>query len=91
MSKLLLIWQRGTSPTFSARKALELGLEEVEYDEAREQWRITVGFSRTWGCGGILAQLAEARVMIGRTYKIVTLDQEGKPLSVKNREPADAG
>lgn len=75
---------------FGQEGAANIGLEEVEYDEAQGQWRITVGFTRIWDRGGILAQFADARA-VGRTYKIVTLDNEGKPLSVKNREPADAG
>ena len=33
---------------FAQEGLTNLGLEEVEYDEVREQWRITVGFSRSW-------------------------------------------
>ena len=32
---------------FAKEGAINLRLEEVEYDESREQWRITVGFSRS--------------------------------------------
>jgi hypothetical protein len=64
-----------------------LGLEEVEYDDAREQWLITVGFSRSWDNQGALASTG----YIKRTYKVVTIDKDGKALSVKNRETANAG
>jgi hypothetical protein len=66
---------------FAQEGLFNLSLEEVDYDDAREQWRITVGFSRSWD-----NQVFNAR----RTYKIVTIDKDGNVLSVKNRETADA-
>jgi hypothetical protein len=69
-----------------------LGLEEVEYDDTRGQWRVTVGFSRSWDQSkhwGHSIGLGDGG--IPRTYKIVIIDKDGKALSVKNREPADAG
>jgi len=72
---------------FAKEGLVNLGLEEVEYVDARDLWRITVGFSRAWDQPGSVASLlAPAR----RTYKVVTIDNEGKVLSVKNRETADA-
>jgi hypothetical protein len=74
---------------FAQEGLTNLGLEEVEYDEAREQWRITVGFSRRWDHpgGGTLFTTDG----ITRTYKVVIIDKDGKAMSVKNRETADAG
>lgn len=74
---------------FAPEGMANLGLEEVEYDDAREQWRITVGFSRPWDQPGTF----EAAAILGRrrTYKVVIIDKDGKALSVKNRETADAG
>ena len=72
---------------FAKEGLINLGLEEVEYVDARDVWRITVGFSRAWDQQGSVASLlAPAR----RTYKAVTIDNEGKVISVKNRETADA-
>lgn len=73
---------------FAKEGVINLGLEEVEYDEAREQWRITVGFSRSWDNQGTLSF---ALGNIKRTYKVVVIDKDGKTVSVKNRETADAG
>jgi hypothetical protein len=72
---------------FATEGLFNLGLEEVEYDDARDLWRITVGFSRTWDQQGSVASLLAPTK---RTYKVVTIDKTGKVISVKNRETADA-
>ncbi len=74
---------------FSEEGIVNLGLEEVDYDDARQQWHITLGFSRTWDRQGPLAELSPAGLK--RTYKIVVIDREGHALSVKNRENTYAG
>lgn len=74
---------------FSAEGMTHLGLEEVEYDDARDQWRVTVGFSRAWDHGGVSAMLGGAATR--RTYKVVTIAGDGTPLSVKNRETEGVG
>ena len=74
---------------FAQEGVFNLGLEEVEFDDAQEQWRITVGFSRSWDKRqGLLADLASTT---GRTYKVVTINKDGKVMSIKNRETANAG
>jgi hypothetical protein len=73
---------------FATEGVINLGLEEMEYDEAREQWRITVGFSRNWENQGTLSI---ALGNIRRTYKVVVIDKAGRAVSVKNRETTDAG
>lgn len=48
----------------------EVALEEVEFDEARSRWRITIGFSRPWEQkSGLLT-----RGGANRTYKTVEID-----------------
>ena len=75
---------------FAKEGLINLGLEEVEYDDARDQWRITLGFSRSWDHQqGMLAALAASATR--RTYKIVIIAKDGTPVAVKNREPANAG
>jgi hypothetical protein len=66
-----------------------LGLEEVEFDDAHDHWHITLGFSRSWDRGTALGGLVVATTP--RSYKVVTIDHSGKILSVKNRETANAG
>lgn len=80
--------KRHIADLFSREGLINLGLEEVEFDDSLEQWRITVGFSRPWDHQGIpaLDLIPPSR----RTYKIVTIDKAGTVLSVKNRETANA-
>jgi hypothetical protein len=33
---------------FKEEGAKNIGLEEIEFDEAQSNWRVTVGFSRPW-------------------------------------------
>ena len=73
---------------FANEGVADLGLEEVDYDDAREEWRITVGFARRWDLMRSIRLIDPAP---RRTYKIVVIDQTGKALSVKNRESTYAG
>ncbi|WP_375460302.1 hypothetical protein [uncultured Enterovirga sp.] len=69
-----------------------LGLEEVEFDHRREEWKITLGFSRPWstprtrareifeGMGGTITPHK-------RVQKVLTVsDSDGRVLAMKNRE-----
>jgi hypothetical protein len=72
---------------FAKEGVTNLGLEELEYDEAHDIWLITIGFSRSWDSHQGISALAG---VLRRTYKIVAIDKDGKALSVKNRETAGA-
>ena len=66
---------------FAEEEILNLGLEEVEWDELEKSWRITIGFSRPWNrnVGSVLSGENS------RSYKIVILnDEDGRVLSVKD-------
>ena len=76
---------------FATEGVTNLGLEEVEYDDALDQWRITVGFSRPWDQPGPLAAVAGwPNAGMRRTYKIVIVGKDGKVVAVRNRETANA-
>lgn len=64
-----------------------VGLEEVELNEADDEWAVTIGFSRPWDePRNALAALA-APASIRRSYKIVRIaNTTDEVLSVKNRE-----
>ena len=72
---------------FSEEKIVELGLEEVEYDDTQHTWLITLGFSRPFDyAGGAVA--AALGVPKKREYKIVKIDDKDKrAVAIKNREP----
>lgn len=63
-----------------------LGLEEVEYKEEQGVWSITVGFSRPWQEKGALAMLSSQGSAPPRTYKVITIRNDGDVISVKSRE-----
>lgn len=82
---------------FASERLSNLGLEEVAFDDASEEWIVTVGFSRPWDYpnSGLLGAttlsiLRAAQEQIGqpqpkRSFKIVRLrDTDGKVVSVKN-------
>lgn len=57
----------------------ELGLEEIESDGSC--WKITIGFSRTWG-GGIGSILSGSK----RAYKVLRVSKtDGQMLAVRDR------
>lgn len=80
------IAKRYVADLFADEGVVGLGLEEVDYDEFRNEWRITLGLSRSQNAGGLGNLLAA----IGRQYKVVTIDSSRKVRSVKNREAASA-
>ena len=65
---------------------MNVGLEEVEFDEVDKLWAITIGFSRSWG-----RPAAEVMRALGgdsaRTYKTVRIqDESGRVESVRHRD-----
>lgn len=70
---------------FAQEQVADLGPEEVEFDEARGAWLVTLGLSRPWDqAQSPLARLA-GDPALRRSCKVVTIaHQSGKVLSVKN-------
>jgi hypothetical protein len=71
----------------------DLGLEEVEYEDATGEWAITVGFSRPWDYpprspldAAAQAGLKPKPRPLSRTYKVVRIDDTGAFKSLKNRD-----
>jgi hypothetical protein len=73
---------------FAEEKIMNLGLEEVEFDEATNTWSVTIGFSRPWDePRSSFAALAGQMLYPKRSYKVILVsDGAAKVLSVKNRE-----
>jgi len=68
-----------------------VGIEEVEFDESEQEWKITIGFSRPWDDkNAVLTALGEERP--GRAYKVIRIDcHDGEVMSVRDRVlPASA-
>jgi len=82
------------SEVYADEDVSNLGLEETEHDEARGRWVITLGFSRPWNTPRSRAQ--EVLENLGavsplkRSYKIITISDNGDIISMKNRPRSDA-
>jgi hypothetical protein len=73
---------------FDAEQISNVGLEEVGFDEAPQQWVVTVGFSRPWDYPkGTLAALTGADMQAPkRTFKVVRIDDDtGEVVEIKNK------
>ncbi|HPH65304.1 MAG TPA: hypothetical protein PLF40_06150 [Kofleriaceae bacterium] len=72
---------------FAGEQVTNLGLEEVEFDEHRNVWLVTIGFSRPWDAPPNLLGMVASNPK--RTYKTVQISGEsGAHFSIKNREVA---
>lgn len=73
--------------TFSDDKPRNIGLEEVRFDDRRNAWLITIGFSRPWDTTKPFAGVLAKDIDLNRTYKVVRVDdQNGSVISVTNRD-----
>ena len=88
VKQAVVIAKRYIADLFADEGVVNLGLEEVDFDDTRDLWRITLGFSRVWDASGrdLNHMFATAR----RDYKVVSIDSTGRVLSVKNRESTHA-
>ena len=75
---------------FEGEEIMNVGLEEIEFDDSSKNWPITVGFSRPWDYSNkspmtptLFGELSQS---LTRSYKIVRInDQSSRVLAVKDR------
>lgn len=73
---------------FKDEGVVNIGLEEIAFDEHTKAWDVTIGFSRRWDTqSSVLASAAGlSQPNHKRTYKIVEVSNEnGEVLAVRNR------
>ena len=71
---------------FADEHIMNVGLEEVEFDEVDKLWAITIGFSRSWGRPAVEVMRALGGDS-ARTYKTVRIqDESGRVESVRHRD-----
>lgn len=79
---------------YADEQVTNLGLEEVEYLQQAGQWHVTLGFSRPWNTPRTRAQEVlenlGALSTMRRSYKVVTVADDGTILSMKDRPRLDA-
>ncbi|MFD1253854.1 hypothetical protein DEVEQU_01682 [Devosia equisanguinis] len=73
--------------TFDEEDIVNVGLEEVKFDDQVGNWEITIGFSRPWDNEtSIVPSLSRQH---RRAFKIVTIDgTTGEPKAIMQREIA---
>ena len=73
---------------FADESIMNVGLEEVEFNESGSVWEVTIGFSRSWGRPGDNIVRALGGDM-ARTFKTVRIeDESGRVESIKHRHVA---
>ena len=50
---------------------MNVGLEEVRFDDHLSRWKITLGFSRPWSVNALTSLTGRDT---GRTYKVIEID-----------------
>ncbi|WP_269513849.1 hypothetical protein [Brevundimonas subvibrioides] len=72
---------------FEEENPLNVGLEEIEFDDKKQEWDVTIGFSRPWNVSrNALSALTGEASPAGRSYKIVRIrDSDGQMVGLKQR------
>ncbi|MCY4654428.1 MAG: hypothetical protein OXC95_14845 [Dehalococcoidia bacterium] len=70
---------------YDEEEITNVGLEEVEFNELSDEWRVTIGFSRPWDhTKSTHIPISDARRP--RSYKMVCItDTNGQIVSLKDR------
>lgn len=75
---------------FAAENFFNLGLEEIEFDEATDTWNVTVAFSRPWNSLKTSLSAITGEPQAKRAYKIVKMrSSDGELISIKRRDLLD--
>jgi hypothetical protein len=81
--------KRYVEDVYADEGVTNLGLEEVEYDAEAGSWLVTLGFSRPWNTPRTRAQEVLEKLgaagPLRRSYKVVTVADNGMVLSMKGR------
>jgi hypothetical protein len=71
---------------FIEEKIVDLGLEEVEYDDSQHVWNVTLGFSRPWNNRNPLVTFSNSGLP-KRDYKVVKVsDTSSQVISIKQHK-----
>lgn len=81
--------KRYLSEIYADEQVTNLGLEEIEHNTATGNWLITLAFSRPWNTPRTRAQEVLENLgavsSLKRSYKVITMTDDGTVLSMKNR------
>ena len=76
---------------FSEEEIINVGLEDVYFDDQKKDWEITIGFSRAWDQNSLFPpSLGDGP--LGRSYWAVRInDESGQVKSLVNITRRDSG
>lgn len=70
---------------FSAEGTMNLGLEELKFDDVRHLWSVTIGFTRSWEGPQGLGRWTGSGEPLPRTFKTVEIDDaSGRILGMRH-------
>jgi hypothetical protein len=79
---------------YADEQLTNVDLEEVEHVQSAGKWVITLAFSRPWNTPRTRAQEVLENLgavsSLKRSYKVITMTDDGTVLSMRNREKLDA-
>ena len=71
---------------FADERIVNLGLEEVAFEDKGKAWQITIGFSRPWDAADAPVSIVGVIIPTKRSYKVVKIsDLDGRIVSVRDR------
>jgi hypothetical protein len=71
-------------------KPINLGLEEVEFDDEKRIWKITLGFSRPWNSTKNALSTLTGDVALRRAYRTILVnDNDGNVKGMVRKVNAD--
>lgn len=71
-------------------KPVNLGLEEVEFDDEKQEWKITLGFSRPWNTTRNALSTLTGDVALRRAYRTILInDNDGRVKGMVRKVSAD--
>lgn len=71
---------------FEDEQITRVGLEEVEFDSVAGEWRVTIGFNRSWDANNPLASAFTSQLYRNRSFKVVRIkDSSGEVSAIGDR------
>lgn len=74
----------------SDEQPVNIGLEELEHDEGRGVWLVTLGFSRPWNSARNALTALTGEAAPKRSYRVLAVrEDDGEVLSMRRRSDID--
>ncbi len=82
--------KRYVADLFAPDGAMNIGLEELRFDDATDHWLVTIGFSRSWeGPQGVSRWVQKNGEPWPRIFKVVEIaESDGRVIEVTHRSLA---